>query len=916
MNHDNSSLAKTEIIKQLGYFPAFLIPAINSSLIYHSLVQQTLFAYVNNPLPPKFKEKLFVNLSRYHGMSYFSICHSCTLRSLQVPISEILELANLGYPQSEIEVGSDIQTLTNQWQSGKSLEHNPNLEASLLRCSSLIFIHPDRTSNLATALKEILGTVYYHYLIVLLGYIKLCHQWLHGNQQISHQQDRRSQLHLGSMLLEECQLVPFLQAHVQAQATSLTMEPASNSSKAKNNSQSSQSDRGIVDLSLPVIKQNTLTTCLANAPFPVMIHTQSGEIVYLNQNWLEATGYDAPEISTLREWIDKAQVKQKEIVRLPAKGSEKLYQKYVAPAHQTAIETTTALQQIISSFLDVAPDDAKVEKPTVADAVRSEVTISTSSGEQLFWELYSAALDLDVDRQEDELIISIAKDITEVVNHDGKLAEVEARLRLVLEATKTGNWSWDLTSNQVDLCHRGQIILGLDNFDGSYSGFLGSIHPSERESVNLKAAKAIQSHQDLDLNYSIIRVDREIAQIRTKGKLHFNTKGQPIRLTGIVTDVTSAPSANQNSDNFEPVLAQDSLQSLAKLKTVINLLPYYLLLEDVQTKTISLINSRLAKSLFSADVEIIDKAIAECFSPEYANQIDWQHQEAITHKQVLHIQEEVNLPDGIHYLDTVVTPLYNSQGEVYALLRTSCDIPNLAATKEALSERTLQLEAANRELESFSYSVSHDLQAPLRIINGFSQILWENYQANLDDRGIHYLQRIQANSQRMSNLIDALLELSRVTRTQMKSVQVDLSAIATDIIEELQAENPKRQVEVTIAPALETKGDPQLLRIVLSNLLHNAWKYTSKRPHSQIEFGVITENVDRPTYFVRDNGAGFDQEYVKKLFTAFQRLHNEAEFPGTGIGLATVQRIIYRHGGKMWAEGECDRGATIYFSLH
>jgi light-regulated signal transduction histidine kinase (bacteriophytochrome) len=167
----------------------------------------------------------------------------------------------------------------------------------------------------------------------------------------------------------------------------------------------------------------------------------------------------------------------------------------------------------------------------------------------------------------------------------------------------------------------------------------------------------------------------------------------------------------------------------------------------------------------------------------------------------------------------------------------------------------------------------------------------------------------------MSDLIDALLQLSRVTRSQMKPVKVNLTAIAQDIIEELQAENPERQVEVKLAPALETKGDPQLLRIVLCNLLHNAWKYTSKRSQPRIEFGIITDNASQPTYFIKDNGAGFDQTYVDKLFTAFQRLHAQAEFPGTGIGLATVQRIIYRHGGKVWAEGECDRGATIYFSL-
>ena len=312
---------------------------------------------------------------------------------------------------------------------------------------------------------------------------------------------------------------------------------------------------------------------------------------------------------------------------------------------------------------------------------------------------------------------------------------------------------------------------------------------------------------------------------------------------------------------------------------------------------------------------MIDKTTSECFTPEYVSQIAWQHQQVITYKQVLHIQEEVSLADGIHHFDTVVTPLYNDQDEIYALLRTSSDIPDLASTQEALSQRTLQLEAANRELESFSYSVSHDLQAPLRVINGFSQVLWENYQPNLDDRGRHYLQRIQANSKRMSDLIDALLRLSRVTRSQMKLVNVNLSAIALEIMEELRAEDPERKVELSVVPDLEVEGDAQLLRIVLNNLLHNAWKYTSHRSQAQIEFGVITENVSQTTFFIRDNGAGFDAEYADKLFTAFQRLHSQSEFPGTGIGLATVQRIIYRHGGKVWAEGECDHGATIYFSL-
>ena len=281
----------------------------------------------------------------------------------------------------------------------------------------------------------------------------------------------------------------------------------------------------------------------------------------------------------------------------------------------------------------------------------------------------------------------------------------------------------------------------------------------------------------------------------------------------------------------------------------------------------------------------------------------------------MQFQEKLALTDGLHYFNTVITPLYDDRGEIHALLHTFSDLPDLAATQEALSQRTIQLEAANRELESFSYSVSHDLQAPLRMINGFSQILWENYRPHLDDRGQHYLQRIQANSQRMSDLIDALLGLSRVTRSQMKTSKVNLSAIALNIIEELTAEDPQRQVEVTIAPNLEVNGDPQLLRIALCNLFNNAWKYTSRRSPAKIEFDVLISDEGATTYYLRDNGAGFDRDYADKLFKAFQRLHSSGEFPGTGIGLATVQRIIFRHGGKVWAEGQCDRGATIYFSL-
>jgi light-regulated signal transduction histidine kinase (bacteriophytochrome) len=229
-------------------------------------------------------------------------------------------------------------------------------------------------------------------------------------------------------------------------------------------------------------------------------------------------------------------------------------------------------------------------------------------------------------------------------------------------------------------------------------------------------------------------------------------------------------------------------------------------------------------------------------------------------------------------------------------------------------ERTAQLEAANRELEAFSYSISHDLRAPLRSIDGFSKALLEDYLAKLGDEGKDFLQRIRNASQRMGELIDDLLALARVTRSEMVRVPVDLSMIGGKIIEELRRSDPQRILEIAITPGMITNADPNLMRLLLENLLDNAWKFTSCRKLAKIELGMA-EKDGQKVYFVRDNGAGFDMAYADKLFGAFQRLHSAQEFPGTGIGLATVNRIVLRHGGKAWAEGKVDAGATVFFVL-
>jgi signal transduction histidine kinase len=237
-----------------------------------------------------------------------------------------------------------------------------------------------------------------------------------------------------------------------------------------------------------------------------------------------------------------------------------------------------------------------------------------------------------------------------------------------------------------------------------------------------------------------------------------------------------------------------------------------------------------------------------------------------------------------------------------------------AELERRVAERTRQLEAANRELEAFAYAVSHDLRAPLRSMSGFSQILQETAPPDLDEKSRHYLQRIHDASMRMSGLIEDLLNLSRIGRSELTARPISLSQIASEAAAAIRERHPRREVQLEITAGMEVNADPRLLRIALENLLSNAWKYTARSASARVWVGVQPGDSG-PVYFVRDNGVGFDMKYADKLFVPFQRLHPESEFPGSGIGLVTVQRIIARHGGRIWADAKPDEGATFYFTL-
>lgn len=370
--------------------------------------------------------------------------------------------------------------------------------------------------------------------------------------------------------------------------------------------------------------------------------------------------------------------------------------------------------------------------------------------------------------------------------------------------------------------------------------------------------------------------------------------------------------ANQELENSRQEI-QNILDSMATLNAKVALDGTLLFVNKIASQASGLSTDALMKTNFlEGPWWAFDPEVQERVKDAFA-----QARSGLT----INYDEKIFVFGQVLTINFGLTPMLGKDNSVEYILAEGRDITKRIHAEEEirrlnqdLEHRAAELEAVNNELESFSYSVSHDLRAPLRAIDGFSRALFEDYYDQLPEEGRNYLNRIHTAALRMAELIDSLLSLSRVTRTPIELEPVNLSALAETIFNELQRDQPQRQVECSIASDLLVQGDRKLLRIALENLIGNAWKFTSKKEIARVEVGIQDDSGEK-IYFIRDNGAGFDMIYKDKLFGVFQRLHITTDYPGTGIGLATVQRMIHRHGGRIWVESAVDQGTTFYFTL-
>jgi len=536
-----------------------------------------------------------------------------------------------------------------------------------------------------------------------------------------------------------------------------------------------------------------------------------------------------------------------------------------------------------------------------------------------------------------------------------QLKESLTRVELAQSIARLGYWERDLSSETLDIYGEANDILGVPGERAlRLEAFLAVVLEADRPALIAAYSEANRGEGSGGLQFRVRHPDGSIRYVHAERRVICDESGHATHIIGTMQDVTERTEADQERQRYLTQLA--SLAAAArKVNSVLTVAELLQVITDIAR---DLVGAHVAVSVLKSTddrrVECCKTSHSEKYTSVLPGSMLSEGEGALSGssiRQVIRIERSTLNPamaPGTQWqaCGCITVSLAAASGRRIGVLcvadkqngefapndeRVLSQLADLAAVglenahlyaelEERVRKRTAELQESNKELEAFSYSVSHDLRGPLRAIAGFTGLLRDRHYETIDADGRRYIDRVLAGTQRMSNLIDDLLELGRVTRVEIRRQQVDLSELARTAVTRLREASPERAAAIVIEPQLIVAGDAGLLEIALENLFENAWKFTAGRPVAELRFGELAAdgvagNDNERTFFVQDNGVGFDPRYATNLFGVFQRLHAADEFPGTGVGLATVQRIVQRHGGRIWADAAVDRGATIYFSI-
>jgi len=509
--------------------------------------------------------------------------------------------------------------------------------------------------------------------------------------------------------------------------------------------------------------------------------------------------------------------------------------------------------------------------------------------------------------------ILLVQDITErklaeqALRHsEQRLQDTQALLTMAAQVGRLGAWAWDAGARHVlwsaEVCAIHEVTPGTaPRIRQAVSHFV----PAWRERMHAMLRACAVDGTPFDVEAPSVTAKGRRIWVRVIGEAEWDAHGRVRRVQGACQDITEAKHSAEEARRTAAQLSA-TLESLTDaFFTVDREWRFTYVNAEVERITKQGRAQLLGVPMWKAFPGMMDSAFVEPYrTAMYRNQVV----QFEAHYAPMDAWAQVKVypsPQGLAVYAKDVTDRVRAHHEI---LRLNAEL------EDRVDQRTAQLEAANRELQAFSYSIAHDLRAPLASIDGFSRVLQENLGAQLDERDRHYLTRIRAGVKKMAELTDGLLALANLSRTDMLDDRVDLAVLAHDVLSGCRERWPDRCVQADIAHSLPVRGDPRLLAQVMGNLVGNAWKFTSRRENARIEVGSRVED-GRTVFFVRDNGAGFDMAYASRMFEAFQRMHSASEFEGTGIGLALVHKIVTRHGGRIWGEGAPDQGATFHFTL-